>query len=42
MVIEARHVYVLCVDDTTETPFVLVSFSLDLTFEASFPLQAQW
>ncbi len=42
MVVEARHVYMLCADDGSETPFLLISHSLDLIFESSFPLEASW
>ncbi len=42
IVVEARHIYMLCVDDNSETPFLVISHSLDLTFESSFPLDASW
>jgi hypothetical protein len=35
-------VYMLCVDDNSETPYIVVSHSLDLVFESSFPLEAAW
>jgi hypothetical protein len=40
LVVEARHVYVQCVDDNTETPYIVVSYTTDLIFESAFPLPA--
>lgn len=43
MVVEARHLYLLCVDEKTETPYLVISYTLDLVFESSFPLpEAPW
>jgi hypothetical protein len=40
--VEARHVYVVVSDNAGEQPFQLISFTLDLEFEASIPLDAFW
>ena len=42
LIVEARHLYLLTIDAKDEMPYFLISFTLELTFESAFALDAQW